>query len=113
MNRIVRRMGCLCSERMKITFYTLLCATLIGSLGKAENLSIQNAKLVVFYGTSIQRFSLTERGTRRAIVSDGRLLDQAVSGAQVITTSDTIFGKGRQIRVTYTDGAVCSLDVYP
>jgi hypothetical protein len=98
---------------MKITFYTLLCATVIGSSGKAETLSIQNPKLVVTYDTAIQRFSLTDRGTRRAIASDGRLLDQGVSGAQVITTSDAIFGKGRQIRVTYTDGAVCSLNVYP
>src|SRR5262245_7505294 len=108
-----RRLSRLCSERMKIALYTLLYAALIGSLAKAETLSIENGSLKVSYDTALQRFAIQTRASGNAVVTDGRLLDRVISGTQVMTARDAIFDKGRQIRVTYADGAVSRLELYP
>src|SRR6516164_172042 len=108
-----RRMDPLWSERMKIALYSLFYVALIGSLTKAETLSIENDSLKVSYDTALQRFSIQERATGKAVVSDGRLLDRVISGARVMRARDAIFAKGRQIRVSYADGAVSRLELYP
>ena len=96
-------------------------------------LSIQNSALNVTYDTSRGRFTLAERALGKAALFDGRLVGAAsVDGrqtrdfafgtdvgkptaphAQVRTAADGVFGQGRQIRVTYSDGSVSELELYP
>jgi hypothetical protein len=98
---------------MKIALYTLLYAALSGCLAKAETSAIENGSLKVSYDTALQRFSIQRRASGKTVVAGGRLLDRVISGTQVMTARDAIFGKGRQIRVSYADGAVSRLELYP
>jgi len=100
---------------MNLKLVILVSAGLLASpiQANAEILSIENSKLTVSYDTSLQRFSITEQGTGKAVVSEGRLLDSVTKSAKVRAATDAVFGSGRQIRITYADGAVSMLELYP
>src|SRR5258705_1191983 len=98
---------------MKLTLVVLYSAVYVTVRGNAGILSIENSKLDVAFDSLAQRFSVAEHGTTRTVVQDGRLLDGKVTGAKVRLAKDAVFGKGQQIRVSYADGAVTSLELYP
>ena len=89
------------------------------ALANAEVLSIQNDTLSVQYDSSRQDFSVTERSGTNPIVSNGHLLPQTSPAdrgsirCEQGTTHDPVFGRGKQIRVRYANGAVSVLALYP
>jgi melibiase-like protein len=107
--------------------------SLLPATGHGEMLSIQNSVLTVTYDSTRDRFTLAERAVGTPALLDGRLLGaasvnqnqtgdfafgaeggkSAALRAQVRSAADAVFGKGRQIRVTYHDGSVSELQLYP
>lgn len=105
------------------------------SLAHAEILSIENSVLIATYDTSSYRFTLGQRGLGKPAVFDGRpfaaafKVDFLNSGlpstpelgskeprlprGEVHSTTDAVFGKGRQIRITRPDGSKSELELYP
>ena len=113
-----------------------VAAGLLPPFTYAELLSIENTVLKVTYDTSSCRFTMRERGLGKPVVFDGRpfgaasnaaflgnppigKLHPADSGkppltrAEVRSTTDAVFGKGRQIRITLPDGSKSELELYP
>jgi hypothetical protein len=100
-----------------------------------EVLSIENAFLTVTYDSVSYRFTMAERGSGKPVLFDGRLLEAAggigqgsmiwsfgpagyplkprLPQAHSRPATDPVFGHGRQIRVTFPDGAVSQLELYP
>jgi hypothetical protein len=112
-----------------------IAAILLSSFSHADILSIENSVLTATYDTSSYRFTLTQRGSGKPAVFDGRPLAAAfkvdflnsglpstpeVGGkeprlprAEVHSATDAVFGKGRQIRITRPDGSKSELELYP
>ena len=98
---------------MKAAIAILLSASLCASVSSADVLPIDNAKLSVRYDTTLRTFSIAERPSGKKVITEGRLLDGPVRQAKARAIQDRIFGKGRQIRVDYQDGAASELELYP
>jgi hypothetical protein len=98
---------------MTSAFAIVLGLGLAAAVSYSETISVENSNLSVSYDTAAHQFSLKERATGKTVLAKGRLLDAAVIRAQVLPARNTVFGKGRQIRVTYTDGSSSALELYP
>ena len=112
-----------------------IAASLFPPFTHAEILSIQNSVLTVTYDTSSYRFTLGQRGSGKPVVFEGRpfaaafkvpflespvLSTPGMGGSkptlprsEVRATTDPVFGKGRQIRITRPDGSKSELELYP
>ncbi len=113
-----------------------VAAGLLPPFTYAELLSIENTVLKVTYDTSSCRFTMGERGLGKPVVFDGRPFGAvsnaaflgnpplgkshsadsgklALPRAEVRSTTDAVFGKGRQICITLPDGSKSELELYP
>ncbi len=100
------------SARMRISVTILLAMGLLTTATTAGPLSLENTRLSVLYDSAIHKFSVTDRATGKAVLVEGRLLSAPVARTQALAVRDAIFGKGRQIRVTYEDSSVSALELY-
>jgi hypothetical protein len=91
----------------------LLGLSLAEHSANARVLSIQNSTLSVSYDVSAREFSVLEKATGKTVLGAGQLLDAPISDAAVFEIRDSIFGKGRQIRVIYNDASISGLELYP
>ena len=98
---------------VKLVIALLLGSALFTAAIRGATLTVHNPQLVVSYDTGTHQFSLSERANNQRIISHGRLLDAPVARARVLPVSNSIFGKGNQIRVTYVDGGSSALELYP
>lgn len=73
---------------------------------------IQNSTLTAGYDVDLRQFSITERATGMTVVSSGKLLDAEVARVAVSSVRDPVFGRGRQIRIQYTNGSRSALELY-
>ena len=94
--------------------YWIIILTLAGCIPNdsgAAVYNIKNEKLSVGYDDATETFSVTEIATGKRFLIDGRL--EGVSRkATVNSTSDAVFGEGRKIVVTQTDGSTTCLELY-
>lgn len=112
----------------------VVAAGLLSPFTYAEILSIQNSVLTVTYDTASYRFTMGQRGLEKLVVFDGRPFGAALNvpslerpspgtpglaggkpalpRGEVRSTTDAVFGKGRQIRITRPDGSKSELEVY-
>jgi hypothetical protein len=79
---------------------------------QAEILSIENNRLAASYDSQSHRFSVREPHSLKAVIPQGQLLDGPLAKASVEPVRDAVFGRGRQIRVTYENGSVSALELY-
>jgi hypothetical protein len=93
---------------------------MVAALGQAETLSIQNETLAAHYDSVVGTFSIVGRPSGKQVVSGGRLLPATpgseagrVVRSELRWSRDSVFGRGRGIRVTFRDGSVSDLEVYP
>jgi hypothetical protein len=98
---------------MKPAIALLLASSLFTATIRGAVLTVDNAHLAVSYDNESCRFSLTERANNKRFIGQGRLLDATVTRALVLPVSDSAFGKGSQIRLTYADGSSSALQLYP
>src|SRR5258708_10791742 len=98
---------------MKLTTFILLAHGLIAMAAIGGTIAVENNRLSVSYDSAVHRFAVTDRATHQRALVEGLLLEAPVARAQVLAAHDAVFGKGRQIRVTYADGAVSALEIYP
>jgi hypothetical protein len=98
--------------QMKTPFTILLVLELITTAASGGTVAIENTWLSVSYDSSAHNFAVTDRATRKTVLAEGRLLEAPVARTQSLAVKDAVFGKGRQIRVTYADGAVSALELY-
>jgi hypothetical protein len=104
----------------------------IAATARGELLSIHNSMLSVTYDTTSYRFTLSERGSGKTVLFDGRPLAAGSLGdsrisyfaaggretpllprAEVRAATDSVFGRGRQIRIMLPDGSKSELELYP
>ena len=77
----------------------------------AASHTIENKTLTVRYDDAAGTFTAAEKATGKSFLTAGRL--EGVPGnAQVESAKDSVFGKGRRIVVTLTDGGENSLELY-
>jgi Melibiase/Alpha galactosidase C-terminal beta sandwich domain len=74
---------------------------------------IENARLSLSYDSTVHRFAVKDRATRKTVLAEGQLLNAPVARTQSLTVQDAVFGKGHQVLITYADGAVSRLELYP
>src|SRR6185369_7699565 len=98
---------------MKRYFLAVSTFILLATAASAATLTIKNAKLSVSYDSAAYQFSATDRVSETRVLAEGKLLDSPVASAEALAVNDPVFGKGRQIRGAYADGAVSSLELYP
>jgi hypothetical protein len=73
--------------------------------------NIENARLAVAYNDATSTFFVSEKATGKTFVTDGKLEGEPVK-ALVDRAWDTVFGEGKRIVVTQTDGSAVSLELY-
>jgi hypothetical protein len=99
---------------MKISLFTLAVLGLLAPLSPhlaAATLTIDNATLTAQYDDAAGTFSITEKATGKAVVTDGKL-DGPAGAAKVAPAQDPIFGAGHRIVVTQADGSSSALELY-
>ena len=89
---------------MKTLFIILFALGLISTAVSGGTVAIENTRLSMSYDSAGHTFAVTDRATRKTVLTAGRLLEAPVARTQSLAVKDAVFGKGRQIRVTYTDG---------
>src|ERR1039457_6236853 len=94
--------------------YWIIILTLMGCIPNdsgAAVYNINNEQLSVGYDDATETFSVTEIATGKCFLMDGKL--EGVSRrATVNLARDAVFGEGRKIVVTQTDGSTASLELY-
>jgi hypothetical protein len=89
-----------------------LCGALAPLSLLAAPLRIENAVVSVRYNESAGRFSCAVKSSDRPFAVDGKL-DGVAKSAAAEDATDPVFGAGRRIAVTKSDGSVASLELYP
>jgi hypothetical protein len=98
---------------MKRSITILLSLAISLTHAAAEIIAINTDQLAVSYNSEARQFAITHRATDKTFVAGGRLLEQPVARTQRFAVSNGIFGQGSQIRITYQDGSVSALELYP
>ena len=91
---------------MKTRIDLLVVLGLATAAAVGGTVTIENRQLSVSYDSAVHEFAVTDRATRKTVLANSKLLNAPVTRAQSLAAADPVFGKGRQIRVTYADGAV-------
>ena len=97
---------------MKAFIVVPLGMALVSAAAHADTLTVENPQLSVSYDSVLHTFAVTGHATQRIGLVGGQLWDAPVAGASVLAAKDGVFGKGRQIRVTYADGSISALELY-
>jgi hypothetical protein len=87
----------------------LVCCTMCSLSGAI--VSIENTKLSVTYDDVPKTFSVTEKSDGRTFLVNGKL-EGASAVAATNSMSDGIFGAGKKIMLTQTNGSTISLELY-
>jgi hypothetical protein len=98
---------------MRIILIPVLGVGLLTTIAHARTDRIENSKLSVSYDSAARTFSLADRATGQVSLENGQLLDAPVASSRLVPCKDTVFGKGRQILVVYSDGSRSALELYP
>ena len=77
----------------------------------APPLTIENDTLTVTYDNAAGSFAVAKKPAGKAFVTGGRL-EGAAAKASVAAANDAVFGVGKKIVVTQTDGSAASLELY-
>lgn len=77
----------------------------------AAVLTVDNKSLSVSYDAALARFSVSIPGASPFLVNGA--LEGKSGEAKVMTVNDSVFGRGKSIRIVQADGSVASLEVYP
>ena len=91
----------------------LLATSCLTTCVHAGPFQVENSGLSASYDPDAHRFALIDRVTGQIVVRNGQLLEALVANTQVLPVEDATFGKGRQIRITYTDGGASALILFP
>lgn len=78
----------------------------------AAETKISNDLITVAFDDTANTFSIADHGASGPFVVAGRLGGE-VKQATVKPTTDPVFGEGRQLLVTLTDGSTSALELYP
>ncbi len=98
---------------LKIALHSFIATLLFCAIpASAAVLSAENETLVVRYDDAANTFSLIQKATGKEVVTEGHLLATPGATAQTMPAHDTVFGAGKQIEITYSDGAVSALQLY-
>jgi len=82
-----------------------------GNSASAATQTIENETLKVTYDDAAGSFAVAETPTGKVFLTDGRLEGKATKAA-VAAATDAVFGAGKKIVVTQSDGGVASLELY-
>jgi hypothetical protein len=88
-----------------------LALVLSTSLASAAALTVENQSLSVVYDPEQAVFSVMEKASRSVFLHEGKMIGAAAKAA-IEPVTDVVFGSGRQIVVTRTDGGVSTLRLY-
>jgi hypothetical protein len=96
---------------MKCLVIILATVCFISTEVLATSYSIHNKKLSVGYNDTTGIFSVADMATGKSFLIDGKL-EGIPKKMEINPATDAVFGRGREIAVTQTDGSTVSFELY-
>ncbi|MHB8971372.1 MAG: hypothetical protein ACYC3X_23795 [Pirellulaceae bacterium] len=88
---------------LRMVALTICCSASVPSVA-AEPVMIENESLQVTFDANSSSFSIIDKASRTTIVAAGQFDSGSDGAALAVPVTDTIFGAGQEIQITYPQG---------